>query len=490
MTIASVIPNSYKVPGPFLKVTLGVGPRSAGSAAIKVALLGNMLSTGTATIETAYPVYSEQDAITLFGRGSELHQLARRVFKVNPSCALTCIAVTESAGAKAAQTITFVGNAGASGAVTVQVGDYAPITVAVNSGDTITAIASAVSAAINKQSDWPVTSTPSVGVVTVTARQKGLRGNYIYLAAVIDAGLTTTCAVGAAFLAAGGATDSPQVALDAIAPVRYNLIVAPYQTATELAMFKAHMNTDAAPLVGRRELFVACLNVALGSSITVSDGLNVARGRVLWNYNSINTPGESAAAFAAYYALKMGSDRAYNYDGAVIPTLAPQISAADYPLIDTECDQALNAGLIPLGVSSGSMNIVRAITNYHLDSGTNPDFNVLDAHKCDVPDFVADTLDANFRTTFQSEDNGFKLKNDVAGEEPAPGVATPLTLKDWAFPILVDLERQNLLKNVEARKDQIFFEIDPQTNGRVNALIPCDVIDLLHQAGMDVRQVG
>src|SRR3990172_2442218 len=96
------------VPGNYLSIDFAQGEAAGSGSPIEVLLMGNKLSTGTATDDTiVYGPYTiiqlqtEQDAIDLFGTGSELHRMFRRFVKVNHDTTLRAIAVTESAGAQA-----------------------------------------------------------------------------------------------------------------------------------------------------------------------------------------------------------------------------------------------------------------------------------------------------------------------------------------------------------------------------------------------------
>lgn len=59
MTLASVIPSSNKVPGTFLKVSLGVGPRSSGASPRHVVLVGNKTTSGSMALLTEVDCFSE-----------------------------------------------------------------------------------------------------------------------------------------------------------------------------------------------------------------------------------------------------------------------------------------------------------------------------------------------------------------------------------------------------------------------------------------------
>src|SRR5690242_17392064 len=107
MPITSIIDTSIKTPGAFMKVSLGVGARSAGDAAVKLLLFGNKTSSGTMIVAKVYPVYSEDDVKTYAGRGSELHLMVRATLRANPAATIYIVAVAESGGTAASGTLTF-----------------------------------------------------------------------------------------------------------------------------------------------------------------------------------------------------------------------------------------------------------------------------------------------------------------------------------------------------------------------------------------------
>lgn len=491
MAITSIIDTSNKVPGVYLQVTLGVGRRSAGSAPISVLLVGNATTAGTAPDTEVQPLFSVDDARTLFGPGSELFMMAQAAFAANPGVTLHGIAVTESAGTASTGTITIAGTtASATGTVEVWVGGRRTV-AAIALSDTPTLAAASIAAAINAETDWPVTAGAALGVVTVTAKEKGPRGDSISLRTALTgaAGLTHTPVTG--YLSAGATDDDPQNALDAVAADRYHYIVAAHSASANIAKFETHVDAAAEPLVGIRQRFFFGSIDTLANTVTLSDAINAKRGQCIWHYNGDDTPAELAAGAAAMHAAELSSDRAKPLDGQVIFGLRPQNDPADKPL-NTELQSALNNGITPLSHDGASVSVVRSITNYSTDAQSNPDSSVLDVSKVEVPDFIADTIELNFLSEFA----GFKLDDDPvdAGEAPEPGVATPKSIRDWLFGILKDYASGGpgplLLQNVDAFADQIVVELDSAADGRANGVVPCDVVEGFHQGAFDVKQVG
>jgi phage tail sheath gpL-like len=486
VSLPSVIPDSYKVPGAYLKVSLGVGSRSAADAPVTVCVTGNMTSAGNATPEQAVPVFTPDDAITMFGPGSELARMIAKMFLAFPSVSLHACPITESVGTAATMTITFSGTASGAGSVSVTIG-HETVVAAVAAGDSAAVVGANVVVALNKNTALGVTAAGTT-TVTFTAKHKGPRGNYIAISALkSDAAGITMTGPASAYLTNGATMDSPVAALDAISTVRFNFIVTPYQTSTELLLYKTHVVTHAAPLDGKRQQFIGANILSLASAIAISDAVNESRGQIVWHYNGLDTPAEIAATMAAVRADKIGQTRRFNLDGIILPNIAPQTNIPDYPTAN-EQNSALNSGLTPLAPAFGEEAIVSSITNHHLDASAGADFSVYDTTKVDVPDFIADDIAGAFFVDFANSG----LAPDVDDEDPTPGIVTPKIALDWLYGRFLDnYERDlHLVKNVELRKAEFVVTISTTAVGRLVASVPCDVIDLLHQLAADVRQVG
>lgn len=178
--IGAAFPN----PGTYVQVNFAAGPTS-GSGSPKTALIvGNKTSQGTATPDTvlygpdtATPVQSEADVITVFGTGSQQHRAWRRFNSINKSTSVYFLAVTESAGAAATGQVLVVGTATSNGNARFWLGDEF-VDSPISTGDTPAVIAGNLSTWINAQTDWSLTASPSGGVITLTWRNKGPEGNW------------------------------------------------------------------------------------------------------------------------------------------------------------------------------------------------------------------------------------------------------------------------------------------------------------------------
>lgn len=481
----AVLAASNKVPGSYIKVSLGVGARSAGDAPRKVLLYGNKLAGGTATVETIYSVLTTDDANTLFGRGSELARMVAAALKENRNVDLSAIPITESAGTAATGTVTFTGAATAAGAITTTVCGVKAV-AAVASGDSVTTVATAVAASINALPDLPVTAGNAAGVVTLTARHKGPRGNDIPFRALSEAAGITATASGTK-LASGATTDDPQNALDAAASVRFFYHVAPYgqvAQAAELTKFKAHVIAQADAAIGKREQFVLASRDTLANTTTLATGLNEARGSVAWSYNADVEPPMIAAAFASLRAKEESIDRAANLDGKQLLSVTIAPNTADYPE-SSELVSALNNGITPLEPVNGIHRIVRAVTSKSQDASGNPDYAVLDVAKVNVPDGIADDIDLGW-----NQFEGFKAGPDQDPPQPLSNVLTPNGVKDFIGEVLFAAEAAGQIENATQSFEETIVILASSPAGRFEATIPVDVIEGAHQLTGDVRQIG
>jgi phage tail sheath gpL-like len=489
------------VPGNYIEVNFAQGPASSGSSEYSVLLMGNKLSTGSATVDsviygpdTATPMTSEADAIALFGEGSELHRMVRRFLKINSSTSLYAIAVTESAGSQATGTVTFTTTATGNGTVRIFVGDEF-VDASIVSGDTVTTVAASAKAAINSQKHWGVTADNVAGVLTITAKQAGLRGNLIRYSAKMLNSCGTTVTPGSSTLMTGGTTaDSNTTALSTILPHRFYYIVPAAVDATQLGAVCTQVDTQAAPINGIRQRVVAGSQDTISNATTLAVALNQARAELVWLASSDVVAGELAAMAAACYSLfEAGSAPRLNFSGfggdsqtqGFWQVKAPISGAAP---TRTQIKSALNNGITPIGVAkAGRTYLVKRITTKSLTSSV-ADYRIRDAHKVTVCDRFADDLQARAAAQF----SGKKIGNDPERGQKVPGpqVVTPRVLKAMISQLVSEYADNDLLENEATINANTIVVREASPTTRLSARVPLDVTDILDQTAMAVDQVG
>lgn len=491
------------VPGVYASVQFAQGQASSGTTNYTAVLLGNRLSTGTAQDDgyvygpdTQTQLLSEADAITLFGAGSELHAMWRRFNAVNKTTSLYAVCVKESSGSQATGTIVITGPATVSATVRVFVGTYA-IDTGVVSGDTATIIGTNIVSNINALS-WLQVTASGTSTVTLTAKQKGLRGNDIGFQAQVlgsSTGVSVT-STNNTRLSGGTTQDSNTNALATIANTRFYYQVSAAHDASQWGSLATQIDSNASPIIGIRCRSVAGSIDTLANTITLSTGVNSARDEIIWQQNSDFTPAELAANNAAIYALQeqtLSADHGMNFDGFGNDSVTSASWFVPAPRDGTvvtraSVKSALLNGITPLGVSRpGKSFLVKRVTSRSL-SGAVADYRIRDAHKVTVCDFFTDDV-------IVAASLGFSGK--VVGNDPGPGqvppgslVVTPRVFKSLISGLVVKYGNNSLLQNVAAilAATVVVKETSPPT--RISALIPLQPIDILDQVGVVVNQVA
>lgn len=493
MAIATVFDPANKVPGIYIDVQLGVGPRTGGTGLKTLVLIGNKLSAGTMLVEQEYPVSGTDEAITLAGAGSELHNMVRAAIAAYPSVRLYMVAVTESAGSKAARTVVFTGTASAAGTCYVMcLGET--IQVPYLTSDTPTAIAARVATYIGYQGHWPITAGAATGTLTLTAKQNGPRGNKILVQVWVDAGTTVSVPALSTttgdFLTGGSTSDSPQNALDSIAMVRRSLLAVPYDDSTNLTLVRTHLDAQDAPEAGNRKQAIAASIDTIGNTQTLALSQNFPREQLVWLRNASVPPSMLAAAVAAKRAQREAVSAAYNYDAEVIEGI-PQQAFPAWKASGSDQKSALDQGVTPLASDvSGRVMFVRSVTCKSQDSAGRPDWRVLDTSKVTVSDEAADRFELKL-----SEYAGWMASDDPPeGEAPRPNTMTPTLFRDILVGELLGMEDDSLIpvgSTVAAVEAGVLqAELSKVSPGRFNSVVPIDVIEGFHQASVAVRQVG
>lgn len=489
------------VPGNYAEINFAAGPASGGTGDYAVLLLGNKTSGGSATVDsviygpdTTTPLANEADAIALFGNGSELHRMWKRFTKVNLSTSVYALAVTESVGAAATGTITLSTTATGGGTLRVYVCDEF-VDVAIASGDTVTTIAAAAKAAINGKLDWPVTADNSAGVLALTAKQLGLRGNWLrYWSRIFPSCGTTTSTSSVAFMTGGSTADSSTTALATILPTRYYYIVSAAQDATQAGALLTQVNTQALPITGiRQRVFVGSVDTA-ANAITIATGLNGARAELAWLAQSDVPPCELAANHAAVASLEEAplvprcNFSGYGNDSKTTGNWKIKAPLSGAAPTRAQIKSALNNGVTAIGVNkNGTTYLVKRVTTRSLTS-SQVDYRIRDAHKVTICDRYVDDLIAKANAAF----SGKLVGDDPIANQPiqGPDVITPRVLKALINKLTRDYGDNDLLQRVAEIILGTIAVRESSPTTRLSASVPLQPIDILDQVAFQVNQVA
>jgi len=480
------------VPGGFYEVRFAQGETGGNAGAKKVLLVGVKTGSGTATTDTqAYRLQGSGDAETYFGAGSKIHRMARRFFARCKNAEVWGIAAAESAGAAAASTVTFVNNATAAGSVQYTLCGET-IEYAFASGATITAIALGLSNLINLQTHWPVTSSPAVGVITVTAKIKGTDGNWIrHRAVMTGSGIATTVTVAGTLFTAGATDEVWTTVLSTILATKYDYIVCgvnPTAAANvRLGALKTQVVAQKLPGTGIRQEIVYGTAASIANAVSLSAEATDGPGNqpvfsAAHQENSELEPMELAAEYMATRYLEEGGTTPWaSYDNAGQGdwSVPKQYSSADWPTI-SEQSTLISGGVTPIAVNGkGQTYIVRAVT-------CSTDVRVRDTTKVSVSFAFVDALAQSY-----SNSPAKKLRDDLAADEvrfPPNDVMTPAKAKGTIIaPVYIRYAGNNWLDPVKTLNKTsgditgCATGLDPLDPTQLNAIIPIHVTPVWHK---------
>lgn len=491
------------VPGRYIETNFAQGPAGGDEGEWPMLLIGNKTTAGSATVDseiygpdTLVQAQTEDQVIALFGAGSPLHRAFKRITRVTQDVPVYFIAVTESAGTAASSTITVTNAATANGNVRIWVEDEF-VDAAVTSGDAATAIAAAITAAVNEKTHWPVTAATSTNTSVLTAKVKGPRGNYIRIKTSITSSgtiATTVTPTTTTALASGATADSNTTALATILAKRFPYIVSEAEDATQYGALVTQVGVQQAPTTGIRQRAFAGATGTLNAATTIATGLNSARAELIWQKTSDWTPFEIAAHVAACYAafelgdevsfVEFGSDEASSRVWAV-----PVPSTTTAAPTRTDIKTALNNGVTPIAVNGRgtATYLVDRVTTRCL-SGSTPDYRIRDAHKVTVCDKFADAMVAKQTKQWPRK----RIADNPKKGQPLPSanVVTPDVYKIGIFGLIDDFDSRELLQQVDLIKQGTVTQRSVTPTTRMEARVPLRPIDILKQWATAIDQVA
>jgi phage tail sheath gpL-like len=493
--------DSDKVPGFYGQTNYGVGARP-GTGTYKVLVCGLPGAAGTITADGA-PVRVDDlgSAATLAVAGSELYDMIVEAKNAPGDPEVWACAPTIPTGAFGAATITLAGTWTATGTLKLRVCGKA-ITWSVSATGTPTSEATALKTYLNTFADLRATVTNSSGVITVTSKTKTVRANLLTIwqdTSELPSGMTSTLAGGTALasgavpLASGSGVEDVTAIVAAIGSTRYHRIAVAQQDATNLGLWEAKIDADAAALEGRTEHLVVGMTSATQGAVTsiAQTTLDNQRCQVLWAPES-ETPGHCIAAkFAAIRSIVELQNPNYNYDDYELTGVLPRVDANGTPIQMTHSEKkaALDAGITPVETkSTGAVLITRAITTRTLDANGDIDDATVDLGSAVTPDRMRDdfgTLWALFRT-----ENPRVRADATSDAEVIPaGVATPSLWNQVVVGEMLTRQAQGWITSVATEAKTTPKATFNRTAGRIVSRVPIVATPLHHQMELAVDQV-
>lgn len=402
-----------------------------GNTAHRVLAVGLMASSGASATAGALVtnILNDNSESDLFGN-SQLADMITNFKKINKMTRIDAIGVAEpSGGAAATATITVTNAATKVGDITLEIGDSTGVVkVSGAVGDDPTKFAKKISDAVTAAADGlPVTATVAAGVVTLTANQKGIQGNFLGLKISgsvpgLDIEITK-------FSTGAGSLDLTTV-FDAVKKERYQTIIWPFESDVETVkdFLEPRWNVKNNILDG---VAVTCSQNTFAHQLAEVKTMNEKSIVYLCNgtvtsatYNGgmiFTSPHNIAAQFCAMRALRYtdgsvltpylttnaGLDQYGGPGIAALPyfnTLMPYLPTVEQGqgYDDTEIEQLLDAGGSVLGNNPSGTDVIcgEVVTTYKTDPAGNKDVSYKFLNYVDEASIVREYFWLNIRKRF------------------------------------------------------------------------------------------
>lgn len=446
----------------------------------KVALFGEVNSANQLTYPTTpTQITSQQQAGELYGFGSPIHQAARILFPITSSgiggIPVVVFPQAEAASAVAKRgTITVTGTVSASATHTVVIAgrrgiDGASYNFSVAVGDSVTTIAAKIATAINACLSSPVTATSALGVVTWTAKWKGLTSDLI--TAIVDTNNKPVALTYTSVSTVDGA-EVPEVSasLALFGNEWYTIVVNTYgaditDIITEFEAFNGVPSPDAP--TGRYQAMVWKPFLLLTGSVNDNDSSYTDSKKL--EVTSILCP----APLASVLPSEPAADAAVLFARISQDTPHLDISGKSYLDIPTPLsigtmasyanrDVYVKKGNSTVDLISGKYQIQDFVTTYHPVGEFIPQFryarNIM--------------LDMNIRYGYLLREQKSVVGHLIASDDDVVSVSNVVKPKTWKaelFDFADDLERRGLITDSQFMKDSIVVNLSSSNPDRLES---------------------
>jgi phage tail sheath gpL-like len=469
-TIATSVPSTRLSPGRFIEFNVTDGARGLTPSTKRLGLIGGMTSAGTATVATPYQIFTESEADSLFGAGSELALMCRsalaaaRKAKQSPA-QIWAVGVADAGGSAAATyTMTVTGTATATGTWIIKIAGrliYVPVTT----GDANTVVAAALKAAIDAASAkkiLPVTAGISSNVVTITAVNKGPVGNDIRTPTNVQT-VAGTAIAHATGVVGSGAYD-PTNAFNSLVDKRYARVAIGNHASGDITKAKAYVDLVGLPQTKKFSGVVLAEYGTVSAATTLAAAANYRQITVAGCRDFPRLPGEVAAGFAMTALIK--------FPNPAQPLNGVELDEPPCPITsvytDAERETLLAAGVTPLvlNASQDQGEIVKWVSTMTTVGGAQ-------FYGC-----LAGQTDMVLAEAGLQIDNAWALAFPSGTLNDSD---TQKNAKSVALDRLKVMEEAKWIQNVDAHKDELRLEVDLANPQRDNIAVPLSVVPGLDQ---------
>ena len=327
-----------------------------------------------------------------------------------------------------------------------------------------------------------LTASSSAGVVTLTARHKGLCGNEIPVSLnyygfgggeVLPAGVQIAVAAGTAGTGAPVLTG----AVAAMADEPFDYIGLPFNDTASVNTLVTEMNDTSGRWSYARQLYGHVYTAKIGTLselVTAGDQFNQQHITLAGYEKETQTPAdELAASRTARAAVFIRNDPARPTQTGELVGMLPAPKGKRFTM--TEQQTLLSHGVATAYVESGVLRIQRDVTTYRKNAYGVADNSYLDSETLHTSAYVLRKL----KSVITSKYGRHKLASDGTRFGPGQAIVTPAVIKGELLATYRQLERAGIVENYELFKQYLVVERDASDPNRLNTLFPPDYVNQL-----------
>lgn len=476
------IPTNQRVPQTYIEINSANASTDV-SENQRIMIIGQKKSGGDIAALTPTLITSYNQAVAGFGAASMLANMFKVLFDNNPNTEKWAIALDDvSGGTQAAGTLTVTVTTVLAGTISLYMGGVL-VAVSVAAGDTAAAIAAALIAAINANTEIPVTAVVD-GTdnfkVNLTFDHKGLVGNKYDIRlnyAGSSAGEVLPSGVSIAIVQlTGGATDPDLDDAYAVMPDQiFHYIGIPYIAAANLNFCDTEMDSrwNALRMLDGH-VFVSDKG-SVGTISTLGNSRNNPHMSLLDAGNNSPTPPYLwVAALVGQVAALAASDPALPFNGLPLSgVLAPPQANRR---TQSERNTLLFDGVATHYVGNdGKVYIERLTTTYQTSGVGLPDNTYLDAN---TP-FTLSRLKQELKAHLNSRFPRFKLADDGTNTSPGSNVITPSGIKAEIVAKAQEWAASGWIENIASFISSASVERNQTDPTRVDVVIQPNLVNQL-----------
>jgi len=478
------IPSNTRAP--FFYAEFDNSMANTATAIQRTLLIGQMLSTATATPDIPQKVSSESAVAGICGNGSMLHNMMAAYLANDISAEIWILPLSDgtTGTTAAAGKLKVVTAAAATGVLSLYIAGMRVQLTVVSTDDNV-AVAAAIAAAINGQSKLPVTAvvdTTATDTVNLTAKNKGAHGNSIdirlnYQGTAGGEETPQGMELRVTPMAGGAGAPSLTESLGNLQDRAFDFIVNPYTDTTSLDAVKEFLSDATGRWSYAQQLYGHSFGALAGTygSLSAAGEARNNQHETLLGINGSPTPAYLwAAALTGAIAPSLRNDPGRPTQTLTISgVLAPPLESR---FMLTERNNLLYSGISTFTVADdGSVQVEKTITTYQKNKFGDADDSYLNIETLYLLMFVTRFL----RTQITSKFGRMKLANDGTRFAPGSAIVTPNVIRAELIAQYRTLEYNGYVQDAAAFAQTLLVERNSSNTKRIDVLWTGTLIDQL-----------